>query len=78
MIQIHPNLFLGSDADADKAIGAACIVHCAKEPYHRKALGYTGRAAEKSHPFERSRFTGASSLEETQPAAASSHTPRRG
>lgn len=50
MIQIHPNLFLGSDADAKLALSSVAIVHAAKEPYHRKALGYTGRAAEKSHP----------------------------
>lgn len=26
------------------------FVHACKEPYHRQALGYTGRAAAKDHP----------------------------
>lgn len=26
------------------------VVHACKEPYHRKELGYTGRAAPKEHP----------------------------
>jgi predicted protein tyrosine phosphatase len=26
------------------------VIHACKEPYHRKALGYTGRAAQKNHP----------------------------
>lgn len=50
MIEVEHNIFIGCDADvsefeANHAEGA--IIHAAKEPYHRQALGYGGRAAPK-------------------------------
>jgi hypothetical protein len=52
MIEIFSNLFVGSQSDEatirDKT--GWFVVHACKEPYHRQALGYTGRAAAKDHP----------------------------
>ena len=53
MIEIHPNLFVGSQLDYESQIGAMtdwAIIHACKEPYHRQALGYSGRAVAKTHP----------------------------
>lgn len=53
LIEVCPDLFVGSAADHEsKVLGQAgwCIVHACKEPYHRQALGYSGRAAPSSHP----------------------------
>ncbi len=52
MIEIHKNLFVGSEQDERSIRGEAdwFVVHACKEPYHRQALGYTGRAASKDHP----------------------------
>lgn len=50
MIQVHPHLYLGSQHDAEANPDHPCIVHACKEPYHRRALGYTGRAAPNTHP----------------------------
>jgi hypothetical protein len=53
MIEVHPGLFVGSDDDYRHAVHGQlgwCVVHACKEPYHRQALGYTGRAAPKTHP----------------------------
>lgn len=52
MIEVYPNLFVGDEADARTALSATgwFIVHACKEPFHRQELGYTGRAAPKSHP----------------------------
>lgn len=52
MIEVHPNLFVGSEADEQRVRGQAgwFFVHACKEPYHRQALGYSGRAAAKDHP----------------------------
>lgn len=51
MIEIIPNLFVGSKADEQRIRGQAgwFFIHACKEPYHRQALGYTGRAAAKTH-----------------------------
>lgn len=52
MIEVHRNLFVGDDSDA-AAVGGEpgwFIVHAAKEPYHRAALGYTGQGAPKGDP----------------------------
>ena len=51
MIEICPNLFIGTvnDYELIKDDGWR-VVHAAKEPYHRLALGYTGRSADKNHP----------------------------
>jgi predicted protein tyrosine phosphatase len=53
MIEVHPNLFVGSQVDYESDISSEpnwSIVHACKEPYHRRALGYSGRAAAKEHP----------------------------
>ena len=52
MIEVRHNLFVGDDGDA-AAVGGEpgwFIVHAAKEPYHRAALGYTGQGAPKGDP----------------------------
>jgi predicted protein tyrosine phosphatase len=53
MIEIYPNLFIGNEIDFETKIRHELgwsIVHACKEPYHRQALGYTGRAVPKTHP----------------------------
>lgn len=52
MIEAHPNLFVGDESDALAVAGEPgwFVVHACKEPYHRAALGYTGRGAPKDHP----------------------------
>jgi hypothetical protein len=52
VIEVHQNLFVGSQDDEVFIRGQNgwFIVHACKEPYHRQALGYTGRAASKDHP----------------------------
>lgn len=52
MIEVHPGLFVGADADALVAASEAgwYVIHAAKEPWHRAALGYTSKGAPKGHP----------------------------
>ena len=53
MKEIYPNLHIGSESDYENAVKYQegwFIIHACKEPYHRLALGYTGRAASKDHP----------------------------
>ena len=52
MIEVVPNLYVGSEQDEQQIRGAPgwFVVHACKEPYHRQALGYSGRAASKDHP----------------------------
>lgn len=52
MIEIHPNLYVGSQEDEAAIRGQVgwFIIHACKEPYHRQALGYTGQGAPKQHP----------------------------
>ena len=52
MIEVHPNLFVGSQDDEVAIRGQAgwYVVHACKEPYHREALGYTSRGAPRQHP----------------------------
>jgi hypothetical protein len=52
MIQVHPSLFVGTQDDEFqvRTLTGWRFVHACKEPYHRQALGYTGRAAAKTHP----------------------------
>lgn len=53
MIEIYPNLFIGDQFDYESQVKGKSewrIVHACKEPYHRQALGYTSRAASKTHP----------------------------
>lgn len=52
MKQVLENLFVGTQFDYQNGnFGdewAFCLA--AKEPFHRSAIGYTGRACDKSHP----------------------------
>lgn len=52
MIEVYPNLFVGDEADANATLNTAgwYIIHACKEPFHRQALGYTGKAVAKTHP----------------------------
>lgn len=52
MIEIYPKLFVGNEEAAMTALkeNGWYIIHACKEPYHREALGYSGRAASKAHP----------------------------
>ncbi|WP_292407180.1 MULTISPECIES: dual specificity protein phosphatase [unclassified Methanoculleus] len=53
MIEIYPNLYIGDEHAYESKVRHEpgwCVVHACKEPYHRQALGYTGRAAPKDHP----------------------------
>jgi hypothetical protein len=52
MIEVHPNLFVGSQDDEAAIRGQSSwfVVHACKEPYHRQALGYTSQGAPKQHP----------------------------
>lgn len=53
MIEITDNLYIGNQLDYEKNVKRQdgwAIVHACKEPYHRNALGYTGRACSKNHP----------------------------
>lgn len=53
MIQIHPNLYIGDQTDYERNVRNQpgwSIVHACKDPYHREALGYSGRGAPKHHP----------------------------
>jgi len=53
MKEIYPNLHIGSQEDYENIVkyqDGWFVIHACKEPYHRQALGYTGRAAPKEHP----------------------------
>ncbi|ESQ89225.1 hypothetical protein ABAC460_13085 [Asticcacaulis sp. AC460] len=52
MIEIYENLYIGGEKDERALRGQPdwFFVHACKEPYHRDALGYTGRAAPNTHP----------------------------
>ena len=53
MIEIHPNLYIGNQDDYEYLVRGNRdwhVVHACKDPYHRQALGYTGRAVSKDHP----------------------------
>src|SRR5258708_2952521 len=53
MIEIFKDLFIGNAADYEHDVREQPgwrVVHACKEPYHRQALGYTGRAAPQDHP----------------------------
>ena len=53
MLEVHPNLFVGSQADYESHVlffSGWAVIHACKEPYHRQALGYSGRAVSKTHP----------------------------
>jgi hypothetical protein len=51
MHEIHPNLFVGPQSDYEQLVAGQpgwSIVHAAKEPFHREAVGYTGANPEKA------------------------------
>jgi len=52
MIEIDKNLFVGNliDFENNQFDLDYYFVQACKEPCHRKALGYTGRAADENHP----------------------------
>jgi len=53
MKEIYSNLYIGNENDYVSYVQGHdgwAVVHACKEPYHRQALGYTGRAAPKTHP----------------------------
>ncbi|MBO6849334.1 MAG: dual specificity protein phosphatase family protein [Marinobacter sp.] len=52
MIEVCHNLFVGNEADAVARLSREgwYIIHACKEPFHRQALRYKGRAAPKDHP----------------------------
>ena len=53
MIELFPGLFVGGEHDYQSMVrhqDGWAVVHACKEPYHRNALGYSGRAAPKTHP----------------------------
>lgn len=53
MIEVAPNLYIGNQEDYELKVRFQAdwfVIHACKEPYHRQALGYTGRAASKDHP----------------------------
>lgn len=54
MREVYKNLFVGSQSDYEsnpELFDDWYVIHACKEPYHRKALGYTGRAAPKNSPY---------------------------
>ena len=53
MHQIHKNLFVGPRSDYENDVAHRKgwrVVHAAKEPYHREAVGYRGTSPPPSHP----------------------------
>lgn len=53
MTEIYKNLFVGNENDYEHKVRNQegwSVIHACKEPYHRQALGYRGRAASKDHP----------------------------
>ncbi len=53
MIEVNRNLYVGSAYHYENKVkheNGWYIIHACKEPYHQKALGYSGRGAPKNHP----------------------------
>lgn len=53
MKEITNNLFIGSQENYELNVKFQSdwfVIHACKEPYHRQALAYTGRAVAKTHP----------------------------
>lgn len=54
MIEVYPHLWVGDEMDYRRLENGDqwgwYVVQACKEPFHREALGYTGRAAPKDHP----------------------------
>lgn len=52
MIEVSNRLWVGNQLDwehAVKKLPGWAVVHACKEPYHREAVGYTGRALPNDH-----------------------------
>lgn len=56
MIEIFPNLYVGTERDANGVLDRAdqprdpwYVISAAKEPWHRRAVGYTTPGAPKTH-----------------------------
>ncbi|MEX1261817.1 MAG: dual specificity protein phosphatase [Balneolaceae bacterium] len=53
MTEVHRNLFIGNENAYELKVKNKegwSVIHACKEPYHRCALGYSGRGAPKDHP----------------------------
>lgn len=53
MIEIYPGLSIGSQRDYEYCVAnilPLAIVQACKDPYHRRALGYTTSAPPRTHP----------------------------
>jgi len=52
MLEVEPGIFVGDEADERRVRDEPgwFFIHACKEPYHRQALGYSGRAVSKDHP----------------------------
>jgi hypothetical protein len=53
MIEVHPNLFVGPQAEYESRVryeSGWVVVHACKEPYHREAVGYTTPTPPEGHP----------------------------
>lgn len=54
MIEVYDNLYVGDEDDYESRVRPSNknwnVVQACKEPYHRDALGYSGRGAPKGHP----------------------------
>ncbi|MEN6453328.1 MAG: hypothetical protein ABFD10_03650 [Prolixibacteraceae bacterium] len=53
MVEITKDLFIGNQQDYESVVRYQpgwYVIHACKEPYHRQALGYIGRAASKDDP----------------------------
>jgi hypothetical protein len=50
--EVKKNLFVGSEIDevSIRREPGWYVIHACKDPYHRNALGYPGKAAPKTHP----------------------------
>lgn len=51
MIQVFENIYCGSQADYESIASSDewAVLHCCKEPHHRKLAGYSGQALPQSH-----------------------------
>lgn len=53
MVEVWPGLNIGNESDYEhqvRHLDGWSVVHACKDPYHRQALGYSGRGAPKDHP----------------------------
>lgn len=52
MIEVHENLFIGNEKDFENDVKQKdgwAVVQACKEPYHREAIGYSGRSVSPEH-----------------------------